>query len=518
MILPVVLCILDGWGVSPNTVGNAITQSHTPCFSGLWNDFPHTLLRASGADVGLPAHQTGNSEAGHLNIGAGRIVEQDAVYISRQITEGTFFTNPKLFSAVQHVKKHHSTLHLMGLLSNGQSGHMIPEHLFALLEFCSKHQVSDVVLHLFTDGRDSPPRSAMQYVDDLEEAMHRWNVGRIGTLMGRHYAMDRAKIWERTLKAYNALTAGSNIVVQSAKDAIKRSYGLDVSDEYLEPTTIISNGHEDSLIHDHDAVIFFNLRSDRARQITKAFVQSDFEDRHRIRERRQHVLSDVFFVAMTDFGPDLPSILTAFPSHDVKNSLPQVWSHLRQLYVAESEKYAHITYFFNGGYQDAVGNEDRKMIPSLPVISFVQSPEMSAREICDTAVDAITSDRYDIVGMNFANADMVAHTGDIRATIQAVEFLDTQIQRLVDIVRESRGILVLVGDHGNAEVMVNPMTGEINTHHDASLVPLILVGESVQHIRLAENGVLGNVAPTLLSAMGCAVPNEMTCPSLILPT
>lgn len=515
MTTPLVLCILDGWGHSEQTVGNAIAQSHTPMFDRIREHYPHALLGASGEDVGLPRGQTGNSEAGHINLGAGRIVEQDAVYISEQIQNKTFFKNAAFLRAIKHVEVNESTLHLMGLLSDGQSGHMLPEHLYALIDLAAAHYLTDVVIHLFTDGRDSPPRSALQFVEDLEDYMAKRKTGRIGTVMGRHYAMDRAKSWERTLKAYNALTNGSNIVASSARDAIKRSYGLDVADEYIVPTSVVSSSSGDSLIDSNDAVIFFNLRSDRARQITKAFVQTDFEQRAGIQNHRQRVLENLLFIAMTDFGPDLPNVVTAYPSRDVKNSLPFAWADLRQLYIAEAEKYAHMTYFFNGGYKDAVAGEDRVLVPSLPAKTYSEAPHMSAERITTIVVDALNEQRVDVIGLNFANADMVAHTGDINATIEACEFIDQQIRRIADAVDLCRGIMAIVGDHGNAEAMINPQTSEINTHHDPNPVPFMLYGESVQHLLLREHGVLGNVAPTILQCMGREIPAEMTCESLI---
>lgn len=515
MTTPLVLCILDGWGFSEQTVGNAIAQSRTPTLDRIREHYPYALLGASGEDVGLPKGQTGNSEAGHINLGAGRIVEQDAVYISAQIQNKTFFENVAFLRAIKHAETNESTLHLVGLLSDGQSGHMIPEHLYALIDLAAAHYLTDVVIHLFTDGRDSPPRSALEFIEDLEEHMAKRKTGRIGTVMGRHYAMDRAKHWDRTLKAYNALTNGSNIVVDSAREAVKRSYRLDVADEYIVPTTVLSSPKGDSLIDSNDAVIFFNLRSDRARQITKAFVQTDFEQRAGIREQRQRALENLFFVAMTDFGPDLPNVITAYPSRDVKRSLPFVLSDLRQLYIAEAEKYAHMTYFFNGGYKDAVAGEDRLLVPSLPVKTYSEAPRMSAERIATVAVDALTQQQADVVGLNFANADMVAHTGDIRATIEACEFVDQQIRRIMEAVDQRHGILAIVGDHGNAEVMIHPLTSEINTHHDPNPVPFFLYGESVKHLTLRERGVLGNVAPTILECMGRGVPEEMTCKSLI---
>lgn len=515
MNLPVCLVILDGWGFSSDRVGNAIGLAKTPTMDRLWKDAPHALLGASGKDVGLPEGQTGNSEAGHINIGAGRIVEQDALFISHGIRDGSFFENPAFHHAIASVQQHKSTLHLVGLLSDGQSGHMLPEHLYALIQLAARQNIERLTLHLFTDGRDSPPRSALGFIDDLEQVLANARVGRIGTIMGRHYAMDRAKNWDRTLKAYHALTCGSHLLARSAKEAVKQSYDRDVADEYIEPTTIIPNGSDVSLVSNGDAVILFNLRSDRARQLTKAFVQPDFEKRNHLHQQRQCVVGDFDFIAMTDFGPDLPNMETAYLSRDVENSFPKTISHLRQLYIAEAEKYAHMTYFLNGGYKDPVGGEDRTMIPSLDVASFVNAPHMSAESICNTAIDALSSKTYDVVGLNFANADMVAHTGNVQATIDAVSFLDTQLKRLVEEIDKQHGVLCIVGDHGNAEIMVHPMTGEINTHHDPSPVPFILYGDAVQHLQLRERGILANVAPTLLSVMGMAIPPEMTAGSLI---
>ena len=520
---PVILIILDGWGIAPPSRGNAVYLAKPRNFNDLWKHYPHTELSASGRDVGLPQGQMGNSEAGHMNLGAGRRVTQDSVLISRSISDGTFFKNPAFKAAARHVKINHSRLHLMGLLSGDQSAHMYPEHLYALLAFAKKQELSQVYLHLFTDGRDSLRKSALEYLKKLEKVIKKIGIGKIATISGRYWAMDRVRNWSRTEKVYNAIVSAKDARVTSAREAILRSYKNNITDEFINPTVIYEEGRPVTYISSRDAIIFFNLRSDRARQLAKPFAQKDFDG-----FSRKKKLDNILFVAMTEFGPDL-DVLTAYPARTVDMSLPRVLAreNLKQLYIAEAEKYAHVTYFFNGGFADPVGGEDRIKIPSPKVKTYDQKPEMSAREVKDTIYKNIENEIHDFITVNFANPDMIGHTGNLKAGIKAVKFVDRCVGEIVKLILKKDGLAIITADHGNIEEMIYPKTGKISTSHSKNPVPFIIVSSKlseaqqvgygaskVKNPKLGK-GILGDVTSTLLELMKIKKLKEMTEESLI---
>lgn len=447
-----------------------------------------------------------------MNIGAGRIVPQDAVRINDTIADGRFGKNPAFLQAVHHVQQQRSQLHLMGLLTGEESGHAYPKHLTALLQLAHSHGVP-TQLHLFTDGRDSPKFGAIDFLHKLEK--HLGKEQRIATVIGRIW-MDRAKRWSRTETAYNALVLGKGRFAKTAEEAVLNAYQRGESDEFLAPTVIGATAVErrSDRVRDHDALIFFNLRSDRARQITKAFVQHRFEEKNPGSFRRQKVLRHLVFVALTEFGPELECVLTAFPSVVLEETLPVVLGNLRQLYLAESEKFAHVTYFFNGGHQQAVAGEERRMVSSADVPSFDAQPAMAAPAITAAILDGLARRRYDCIVANFANADMVGHTGNIQAGITAVQCIDACVARIASAVIARKGLLLITGDHGNIEEMVNEKTGAINTEHSGNPVPFIIIG-AAPSVRLQTTGVLADVAPTLLALMGRTQPHAMTGHSLL---
>jgi len=518
---PYVLIILDGWGLAPRSKGNAIALANTPNVDEFWKDFPHTKLCATGKCVGLSANEMGGSEAGHLNLGAGRIVKQDSEYISEAIKDGTFFKNPVLIKALHHVKVHKSKLHLMGLLSSKDSPHSDPTHLAALLTLAKNNDFKKVYLHLFTDGRDTLPRSALKYLKKLKTTLKKIGIGEIASICGRYWAMDRTKNWSRLHRAYEAVAdglangeGGKEKIAASAEEAIKGAYEEGLKDEFILPTVIIDkNGMPLAEVNSNDSVIFFNLRSDRARQFSKLFVLDKVDSI----KRRTPKPKNLFFVAMTDFGPDLP-VQTAFPSRKIKNTLPWVLRNLKQLYIAETEKYAHITYFFNGGSARPIGGEDRICIASPRVSTYDQTPEMSAKEITEVVIKNIRQNLYDFIAINFANGDMVGHTGNLAAAIKAVEFVDKCVGKITDTVLRKKGVAFITADHGNADEMIDPKTGKDLTMHSKNPVPFIIVNgyKLGTKFSLKKGGVLGNVAPTILEVMGIEKPKEMKEKSLII--
>ncbi|HOY55833.1 MAG TPA: 2,3-bisphosphoglycerate-independent phosphoglycerate mutase [bacterium] len=526
---PLVMVILDGWGINKAYNGNAITEANVPVFNTLWKNYPHTQLCASGRCVGLPATQDGNSEAGHFNLGAGRIVDQDTLMVSKAIKNGLFFKNPALKASLKHLKRTNGRLHLMGLLTGWQSAHADPEHLLALLTFYRQEGVKEIFLHLFTDGRDSYRFGALDFLKKIRKEMQGGE--KIATICGRYYAMDRKKQWDRIEKAYQAVVAGKAVYyAKTAEEAIKQAYDRGESDEFIVPTVIVVDGKCDNKgvcvsgksvteVKNGDAVVFFNQRSDRARELTKTFLQADFNKKNPGSFVRSRVLKDLLFVSMTDFGPDLDNILTAFPSQNLKNTLPMVLTDMRQLYIAENEKYAHVTYFFNGGYADPVNGEDRVMVPSLDVSSYDLQPEMSALKITERVVGDIKENKYDFILVNFANPDMVAHTGNLAAGIKACEVVDTCVGKILKVLTEKRGILLVTADHGNIEEMIDEKTGKIDTQHSSFPVPFIIVDKRTKNIKkyqLKDKGLLANVSPTILDLLGKTKPIEMTETSLIV--
>ncbi|MBU0731289.1 2,3-bisphosphoglycerate-independent phosphoglycerate mutase [Patescibacteria group bacterium] len=503
---PLALIILDGWGIAPHSYGNAITLARTPVMDKLEEDYPHTRLIAHGEAVGLVKGQDGNSEAGHMNIGAGRVVEQEVAVINRTIQTGEFFKNPAFMQAINHVKRNKSRLHIMGLLSNHMSAHSYPEHLYSLIDFVKNKGIKDYYFHLFTDGRDSPQHLAVKLLELLEKYTED---KRIATIMGRYYAMERNKRWKITEKAYHAMTIGEGRRVDSAEDAIVQSYNRGETDEFIRPAIINKEG----LIKENDAVIFFNLRSDRARQLTKCFVQKQFNKKNPSSFKRKKTYKNLEFIAMTDFGPDLDHVLTAFPAPDLKGTLPFAFKNgMKQVYLSESEKYAHVTYFFNGGYDHAVNHENRVEVKSPDVKSYDLEPKMSALKITRDALIYLRDYKYDFVCMNYANPDMVGHTGNLEASIKAVETVDKEVGRMVAAVKKLGGAAIITADHGNAEEMINLKTKEIDTKHSIYPVPFIITKSGY---KLKKGGKLGNIAPTVLDLMGVKQPKDMTCQSLI---
>lgn len=512
MATPTLLVILDGFGLrDPQKPGNAITALTAPHIFGYMKKYPTTQLVAHGKAVGLFVNQEGNSEAGHLNIGAGRIVEQDLVRISNSIDDGTFFKNEAFRQALHHVKKNKSNIHIMGLLTDGQSGHAHPEHLYALLEFFQKEKFDRVFLHLFTDGRDSSPHSAVEFLKELQKKMKK---EKIASIMGRFYAMDRSKLWHRTEAAYNVMCLGKGeFETDSVEEAITQAYNRSETDEYVSPTVIVHKNTPVGVVNDNDAVIFFNARSDRARQITKAFVQSDFNELNPGSFKRKKVLHNIRFVEMTDFGPNLPHVLTAFPSPDIDKTIAKViGEHRQQLYITETEKFAHVTYFINGGFAEPVNGEKRIRIHSSSHYSYALYPQMMAKEITKDVIQSLQ--KYDFVCVNFPNADMVGHTGNYKATVKAIRIIDAQVKKIVDAVLRLNGNVVITADHGNAEEMIDEKTGEMLTEHTDNPVPFILVGKEWRKKKLKKKGKLCDVAPTLLKIMNISQPKEMTGKSL----
>lgn len=511
---PTVLMVLDGWGVAPPSKGNAITLARTPNLDSFYQNYPSTTLGATGKDVGLENNKMSGSEAGHLNIGAGRIVKQDSYYITESIQDGTFFKKEAFVGAIRHVKKNQSKLHLLGLMSNSDSPHSDPEHFRALLKLANMNGLENVFCHFFTDGRDSYPQSALENLAHFKKIIAEEGVGKIASLGGRFYGMDRSKNWKRIILAYDAMVFGRGGQANSPEEAIEFAYKNGKTDEYIFPTVIMENDKPVAKIENSDAVIFFNLRSDRARQFSKLFVAVN--NQKIIAEDMPIVdkIKNIFFVAMTSFGPDL-DIHTAFQENEVSQSLPKALQNFRQLYISETEKFAHVTYFFNGGFDHSIGGEKRVMVPSKKISSYADCPEMSAKEITEKVCEALKKDEFDFIMLNFPNADMVGHTGDIKAAVKAIEFLDQQIGKISDLVLKKEGNLIITADHGNADDMIDFNSDQPNTFHTKNPVPLILISEKYKNRKLRDGGILGNIAPTILEIMDVSKPSLMDCESLL---
>ena len=508
-----ILVILDGWGIAPPSKGNAVTLSRTPVMDAITKKYPYTLLKASGRSVGLPLKQPGNSEAGHMNLGAGRVVDQDAVIITKSINDGTFFKNPAFLAAIKNVREKKSNLHIMGMLSNGESAHSDPDHLLALLTLARLQKIHNVYLHLFTDGRDSPRYDGLKLVQDIKKGFK--NGEAIATIMGRYYAMDRRKKWFNTEKAFNALVLGKGRKSESVEAAITESYNRGDSDEFIEPYVIIRKGKPLPRISNNDSVIFFNLRSDRARQLAKTFVQKNFCEKNAACFIPAKRLKNIVFIAMTDFGPDLGNIISAFPSADIKDTLPMVLKDVSQAYIAETEKYAHVTYFFNGGYAGRVNGEEQFMIPSPDVKSYDETPLMSSAALADAVILNLKEKKYDFTVLNLAAPDMIGHTGNLKAGIECVAGVDKCLGKIIDAYKKAGGTILVTADHGNIEEMINLATGEINTEHSSNPVPFVLVNDSLKKIALRSGRVLSDVAPTALALLGIKKPPLMKGESLI---
>lgn len=507
---PLLLMILDGWGYSLSEEGNAIAQAHKPNFDRLWETYPHALLGASGEAVGLPAGQMGNSEVGHLNIGAGRVVYQELTRIFKAIKNGDFQKNPVLGQAMERVKNGPGALHLIGLVSNG-GVHSHIEHLFALLEMAKTLGVQNVYVHAVLDGRDVLPQSAKEYLSRLQDKMDELGIGKVATVTGRYYLMDRDKRWDRVEKAYQALVEGEGIKAPNLFAAVEKSYDMRVTDEFVVPTVIIDKeGHPLGKIKDGDSVIFFNFRSDRARQISHAFVDDDFTGF----ERKEH--PNVHYVCLTEYDATLNAPV-AFPPQNLENTFGEVLAqnHIKQLRIAETEKYAHVTFFFNGGVEDPCPGEERCLIPSPKVATYNLKPEMSAPEVTQELLQRIQSDSYEVIILNFANTDMVGHTGEFEATIKAIEAVDQGIGQIIPAILNRKGAVIITADHGNAEAKIDLATGKPLTAHTTNPVPFILIDDDLKGSKLREDGALCDVAPTLLELLKIPKPSEMTGRSLL---
>ena len=508
---PTVLLILDGYGLREQTEHNAIALADTPVMDRLMEEYPFAKGNASGLAVGLPEGQMGSSEVGHLNMGAGRIVYQDLVRITKEIESGSFFENEALLKAMDNAKENGTSLHIFGLLSDG-GVHSHNFHLYALLELAKRRGLNKVYVHCFTDGRDTPPESGKDYIRALQDEMDRIGCGRIATVAGRYYAMDRDNHWDRIEKAYRAITLGEGETADSAMEAVTQSYAKGETDEFILPTVVMENGAPTAVVGDGDSVVFYNFRSDRAKEMTRVFCCEAFDGFDR-GPRKQ-----VTYVCFTDYDATIPNKEVAFEKEEMVNTFGE-WlaaNGLKQARIAETEKYAHVTSFFNGGKEAPNEGEDRFLIPSPQVATYDLQPEMSAQAVCDTLIDKIRSGEYDVIVANFANSDMVGHTGVEKAAVEAVECLDECIGRVVETIREVDGQLFICADHGNAEVMVNEETGEPWTAHTSNPVPFILVNYDPAYC-LREGGCLADIAPTLIEMMGMEKPAEMTGKSLLIP-
>ena len=507
---PTVLLILDGFGLRDETEHNAIALADTPVLDRLMKECPFVKGNASGLAVGLPEGQMGSSEVGHLNIGAGRIVYQDLVRITKSIEDDDFFENEALLKAMNNAKEKGTSLHIYGLLSDG-GVHSHNTHLYALLELAKRHGLEKVYVHCFTDGRDTPPESGKDYIQELQDKMDSIGCGKIATVGGRYYAMDRDNHWDRVEKAYRAMTLGEGVTANSALEAVTQSYAKGETDEFIQPTVVMEDGAPVATIGDGDSIIFFNYRPDRAREITRTFCCDEFDGFDR-GPRKQ-----VTYVCFTDYDVTIPNKAVAFDKQTIVNTLGE-WlaaNGKKQARIAETEKYAHVTFFFNGGVEAPNEGEDRFLIPSPEVATYDLQPEMSAPQVCDTLIEKIQSGEYDIIITNFANSDMVGHTGVEAATIEAIACLDACIGRVVEAVEAVNGQLFICADHGNAEMMVNPETGDPLTAHTTNPVPFILVNYDPAYT-LREGGCLADIAPTLLEMMGMEKPAEMTGESLLV--
>ncbi len=507
---PTVLMILDGYGLNDQTKGNAIAQAKTPVMDELMATCPFVRGNASGLAVGLPDGQMGNSEVGHLNMGAGRIVYQDLTRITKEIEDGVFFENTELKRAMQNAKDKNSSLHMYGLLSDG-GVHSHNTHLYALLEMAKRFGLTKVYVHCYLDGRDTPPTSGKEYVQELTDKMQEIGVGEIATVMGRYYAMDRDNRWERVEKAYRALTLGEGEQAASGVEAVAQSYAKDVTDEFVVPTVVMKNGAPTATVQDGDSIIFFNFRPDRAREITRTFCCDEFSGFDRGPRKK------VVYVCFTEYDVTIPNKTIAFQKVSITNTFGEyLAAHgLKQARIAETEKYAHVTFFFNGGVEAPNEGEDRILVNSPKVATYDLKPEMSAYEVCDKVTGAISSGKYDVIITNFANPDMVGHTGVEAAAIKAIEAVDECVGRVVAALRAADGQMFICADHGNAEQLIDYETGEPFTAHTTNQVPFILVNCDPSY-GLREGGRLADIVPTLIELMGMEQPQEMTGQSLLV--
>jgi 2,3-bisphosphoglycerate-independent phosphoglycerate mutase len=505
---PVMLIILDGWGIGKDYPGNAVKLAKTPTFDRLMSEYPNTTLEASELAVGLPKGQMGNSEVGHLNIGSGRIIYQELTRISKAIDDGDFFEKKEFLDAIENVKKNNSKMHLMGLVSDG-GVHSHNTHLDGLLELCKKQGLNDVYVHVILDGRDVPPTIGREHVKELEAKMEELGVGKIATVSGRYYSMDRDKRWERIKLAYDAMILGVGNENSSPDSVIEKSYNEGVTDEFIIPTVIKENNLPVATVDNGDSIVFFNFRPDRARQITRAFVDENFDGF--VREKKV----DTFFVTMTEYDKTIENVHVAYKNQPPVNTLGEYISKkgLNQLRIAETEKYAHVTFFFNGGIEQPFVNEDRALIPSPKVATYDLKPEMSAVEVKEEVINRLRMDKYDLIILNFANPDMVGHTGVVSATIKAIETVDSCLSEIISLLEEKGGNALITADHGNAEMLIDESDSSPITAHTTNRVPLILVGQ--KDVKLKE-GILADLAPTILELINLEKPEEMTGNSLII--
>ena len=503
---PVVLAILDGYGKSEIVEGNAVLAANTPNLDKLTAENPTTIIHASGLDVGLPDGQMGNSEVGHTNIGAGRIVYQELTRITKSISDGDFFDNEAFNNACYNCIKNGSALHIMGLLSDG-GVHSHNEHAYALIKLAKEKGLDKIYIHCFLDGRDVSPTSGVDFAKSLVNKIRDIGAGEIATVMGRYYAMDRDNRWERVVKAYDAMVKGEGEMCDSAVSAIQASYNKDVTDEFVVPTVITKDGAPTGKISNGDSVIFYNFRPDRAREITRTLVDPDFTGFER-------EMLNLYFVCMTQYDASMPNVNVAFKPESLTNTFGEYVSSLgmKQLRIAETEKYAHVTFFFNGGVEKTYEGEDRILVASPKVATYDMQPEMSAYEVTEKLLEALDTNKYDVVILNYANCDMVGHTGVMEAAVKAVEAVDTCIGKVYDKVSSMGGIMLITADHGNAEQMIDPETKDVFTAHSTNIVPLIVTG--LGDIKL-KKGRLADLAPTMLDIMGVEKPKEMTGESII---
>jgi len=504
---PTALIIMDGWGQSNCRVGNAVEMANTPNYDRLLEKYPHTLIAASGLDVGLPDGQMGNSEVGHLNIGAGRVIYQELTRITKSIQDGDFYKNPELLSAMHHAKKHGTKLHTWGLLSDG-GVHSHIEHLKALIQMAKHEGVENIYVHAFMDGRDTSPTSGIAYIKALEDFMTQIEYGVIATISGRYYSMDRDKRWDRIEKSYNMLVKGEGEKAESAVAVFEASYANGVTDEFILPTVIVSKGEPIATVRENDAIIFFNFRPDRAREMTRAIVDVDFDGFER-------TYFPTKYIGFTQYDKTILNVEIAYKQNAIENTLGEYLAKLgkTQLRIAETEKYAHVTFFFNGGVEAPNTGEDRMLVNSPKVATYDLKPEMSAYEMTEKLLAEIDRDYYDLIVINFANPDMVGHTGIISAAIKAVEVVDECVGKLVAKLEEKNGSFIITADHGNAEQMLTD-TGEPFTAHSTNKVPCIIGGAS--DVKLSTTGKLCDLTPTLLELMKLSVPVEMTGKSILL--
>jgi 2,3-bisphosphoglycerate-independent phosphoglycerate mutase len=541
----VLLAVLDGWGIAAPSAGNAVDLAATPNIDRFWASYPHTQLLASGEAVGLPRGEPGNTETGHLNLGAGRVVYQDLERINMSVADGSFYTNPTFIEAINHAKENNSKLHIMGLTGAG-GVHSNMEHLFALLELCRKLEFQNVFLHLFTDGRDSPPTSAKAYVSKVKDVMQTKGVGKIASVMGRYWAMDRDLRWDRTEKAYLALTKGQGKLIKHCEDAIDESYNLGKTDEFIEPSLVMGDdGRPIGLISDNDSVIFYNFRIDRPRQLTRAFVFKDFSlanqnlgfDPYLVKYQKKHIIDDrtkvqepflrgeplknLFFVTMTEYDKVLvqEGARVAYPPEIVEIPIGRIISEAgyKQLRAAESEKERFVTFYFNGQRDTSFTGEEKLIVPSPKVSTYDLKPEMSARELTKLLLDKLQEDSsYKLIILNFANPDMVGHTGSIGACVAACQVVDECVGSLANWTLAYDGLMLITADHGNAEEMINTSTGQIDTEHNPNPVPFIALSKNlVGRAQTLQTGILADIAPTILSALGITIPTSMTGRNLL---